>query len=56
MARKTAAKRNPKVKTPKTPSVDVVVTTYEQLLLEDSANALGQISWSLLVWWTRLID
>ena len=49
MARKTAAKKNPKIKTPKTPSVDVVVTTYEQLLLEDSANALGQISWSLLV-------
>jgi chromodomain-helicase-DNA-binding protein 7 len=49
MARKTAAKKNPKVKTPKTPSVDVVVTTYEQLLLEDSANALGAISWSLLV-------
>jgi hypothetical protein len=49
MARKTAAKKNPKIKTPKTPSVDVVVTTYEQLLLEDSANALGAISWSLLV-------
>jgi len=47
MARKTAAKRNNK-KGPKTPSVDVVITTYEQLLLEDSA-ALGAISWSLIV-------
>ena len=43
MARKTAAKRNPKVKA-QLLLVDVVVTTYEQLLLEDSANALGAIS------------
>ena len=42
MARK-ATKKNPKVKTPKTPSVDVVVTTYEQLLLEDRRTHRGPV-------------
>lgn len=33
----------------KSPAVDAVVTTYEQLLLEDTGQALGRVSWSVVI-------